>query len=1031
MVFFRKNKRQFGFRHHRKVFVAMFLFGALSVSGIISLISRANAAEVPVPSVEFYSENTDYQNGEEGAWKITKSASWTGQSSARITFDVKTIAKQAERNKLDLVLVLDNSGSMEGAKMARLQTDASNLINVVLEDTSNQIAIVSFDSVARIHTSFTNDKNLLLDQVQNHLFPFGETNYYDGLLKAEDVLQDYEQQDGRDLVLLFLTDGLPNVDTPNQVAQYRKLKAVFPYMTVNGIQYEMGDEMSDYIVEISDNQFLADKSTLSNILLEAANVTQNYEDFIVIDYINATYWEVLDQNDISTTLGQARLIEENSRQRVVWDMSDVFYSGQAAQMTIDIELSNGYKGPTNLLLPTNINTKIDSAISGLPNETIDSSNTPILKSAYDVIYEANAPSGCDVSGAIPETESHTIFTTVEFQHTELSCDGYEFKGWSIVTPDVKRINDDHFRMPGTDVIIRGVWGKPSIAKTLDGTVHQRNTAKLNRGEIVNDTLRLLADPTYGDDFYNYYKDDTTITAILRADAPSPLIDYNNELNILSAEDSELPVYVWFENGIIYYYTDATIIYLDSICYEMFRNLAALVDISGISDWRTDNVTNMYAMFQNNRSLTNLDALSGWDVSNVTVFDYIFSFTESLVDIDGISNWNMSNNSGLSGMFWGSGITNVDALSGWNVSNATAMNDMFNKTYNLTDISGLSGWMTSSLTNIDNMFSYSGITNVDALSGWDTSSLYRMSQTFMGAEHLTDISGLAGWDTSGLTSTYYTFSGSGITDISALSGWKTSGIIDARSMFENTNISNISALSGWNMGAAQLTAGMFSNTNISDLSALSGWGMGSAYDLREMFRGTNITNVNALSSWNTQSILLLDSMFADSVNLSDISGLSGWNTQQVGQMNGLFSNTSITNVNALSGWDTKNVSRMDSMFADNTNLTDISGLSRWDTKKLANASFMFQNTGVTNLNALSGWDTKKLTNASYMFYNATDLTDITGISRWDTKKLTNTSYMFTNDAQITNLTCLDDWRAPSTRTGMFDGIPASVTRPSWY
>ena len=167
MVFFRKNKRQFGFCHHRKVFVAMFLFAFLATT-IVSLISRANAAEVPVPSVEFYSENTDYQNGEEGAWKITKSASWTGQSSARITFDVKTIAKQAERNKLDLVLVLDNSGSMEGAKMARLQTDASNLINVVLEDTSNQIAIVSFDSIARIHTSFTNDKNLIVMPGQIH-----------------------------------------------------------------------------------------------------------------------------------------------------------------------------------------------------------------------------------------------------------------------------------------------------------------------------------------------------------------------------------------------------------------------------------------------------------------------------------------------------------------------------------------------------------------------------------------------------------------------------------------------------------------------------------------------------------------------------------------------------------------------------------------------------------------------------------------------------------------------------------------------
>ena len=35
----------------------------------------------------------------------------------------------------------------------------------------------------------------------------------------------------------------PNVDIPNQIAQYEYLKNQYPYITINGIQYEMGNEI--------------------------------------------------------------------------------------------------------------------------------------------------------------------------------------------------------------------------------------------------------------------------------------------------------------------------------------------------------------------------------------------------------------------------------------------------------------------------------------------------------------------------------------------------------------------------------------------------------------------------------------------------------------------------------------------------------------------------------------------------------------------------------------------------------------------
>ena len=43
------------------------------------------------------------------------------------------------------------------------------------------------------------------------------------------------------MIVLFLTDGYPNKDTPNQIAQYQYLKQEYPYITINAIQYEMGN----------------------------------------------------------------------------------------------------------------------------------------------------------------------------------------------------------------------------------------------------------------------------------------------------------------------------------------------------------------------------------------------------------------------------------------------------------------------------------------------------------------------------------------------------------------------------------------------------------------------------------------------------------------------------------------------------------------------------------------------------------------------------------------------------------------------
>ena len=60
--------------------------------------------------------------------------------------------------------------------------------------------------------------------------------------------------------MLESDEQFSNEDTPNQVATYTVLKDKYPYMTIDGIQYEMGKDIIQEIIEISDNQW----STLFN-----------------------------------------------------------------------------------------------------------------------------------------------------------------------------------------------------------------------------------------------------------------------------------------------------------------------------------------------------------------------------------------------------------------------------------------------------------------------------------------------------------------------------------------------------------------------------------------------------------------------------------------------------------------------------------------------------------------------------------------------------------------------------------------------
>ena len=314
------------------------------------------------------------------------------------------------------------------------------------------------------------------------------------------------------------------------------------------------------------------------------------------------------------------------------------------------------------------------------------------------------------------------------------------------------------------------------------------------GMSFNAKIKKLA----GNSSARYSSSDSNILSFKKSEHEPNLNDMTNE-NIVSTVDSCSPIYAWYDNGIIYYYSDYNKPFLNADSSYMFHylnninlleleevdaskvvSMAHMFDFTGFSingsfqiffsNWNTSKVTDMNHMFYTaayQASLINFD-ISNWDVSNVTdmnsMFYYLGFIKSSVVwNIGDLSNWHTSNVTDMSYMFFrtavGSQTWNIGDLSNWDVSSVTNMSNMF---YQAGDhdaswsIGDLSNWDVSNVTNMSNMFCSSGsyvATNwsVGDLSDWDVSNVTDMSGMFHGTGSNNTINwsvgDLTSWDTS--------------------------------------------------------------------------------------------------------------------------------------------------------------------------------------------------------------------------------------------------------------------------------------------
>ena len=742
-------------------------FCILLILVLVSVLPNSFASLVPVKSISFESEKLSYEKNEAGSYKITKSAEWIAKGKARITFQVDTKELKKENTKADTILIVDTSASMSGEKLDKVKSDSIDLIQKALQDNNNRIGIIEFNDTASIVSNLSNDISDLTNKI-NSLTTSGNTNYYQALVKLDEILQNYQKEENRELTVLFLTDGLPNRNTPNEEGQYKYLKSEYPYLNTNAIQYEMGSTVLEAIKNISDNQFIADMDTLNNVLIDAAVPRQIYNNFKITDYINTEYFTIEDKEDIKTSIGKVSLDNE----KVIWNLEELS-SGKSVTMTIDVYLKEEYIDKFDLY-KTNTKEEVTSEIDGI-KENISKTDTPILSNSFTVSYDENTPAGCNVEGTLPESKQYSVFNPVKIEETTITCEGYEFQGKKVANKDnVLMIGNSYYIYDGNDIKLRAIWSKVSLNKSMDGKVNEIKS-KLKSLNFDDETWEI-----YQGEFWNdAYKLNTT--KVIIQNKLSPIEGAVEFWDVSEATDGSVMAYAVLNEDqstyTIYLQGSRKIIAPENSAY-LFGEFDVLESIEGLEYLDTSQVTDMSYMFSYCSNLTSLN-LSNFDTSSVINMNDMFSNCFNLTELD-VSGFDTSNVTNMARMFSGCGnLISLD-LKNIDTSQVTDMSYMFDFCYNLIELD-LSNFDTSKVTNMMSMFSdCNSITELD-LSSFNTSKVTEMDWMFSGCSSLIDID-LSSFDTSNVISMYQMFGSCSSLTTLDLSSFDTSKVLSIQLMF---------------------------------------------------------------------------------------------------------------------------------------------------------------------------------------------------------------------------------------------------------
>ena len=486
------------------------------------------------------------------------------------------------------------------------------------------------------------------------------------------------------------------------------------------------------------------------------------------------------------------------------------------------------------------------------------------------------------------------------------------------------------------------------------------------GSSFNSKAKMLAGMPVGT---TNFTENTNITKIEEVKS-LPNVPFDNN-NLISDDDSDIPIYAWYQNGTLYYfvkkyYSREEKIYLAESVNYMFDNFANVTSID-IDSFDTSNVTSMYGMFSGCKKLTSID-LSKFNTSNVTTMAAMFMDDASLTSLN-LSNFDTSNVTNMSYMFSGcNSLTSLD-LSSFNTNKVTTMGALFLNNASLTSLN---------------------------ISSFNTSNVTDMFAMFMGCESLTSLN-ISNLDTKKVTNMQFMFSSLKLTSLD-LSNIDTSSVTSIDSMFNGSQYLKKLDLSTFDLSKVTKYNNVFYGNN--SLEELVTPKINGDYEIalpKKMYDDEDNAYTSLTSTTPTETVLRIPNMISKGTDFNaKIKNMAGSTDATTSTVN--------ENITAIRKADS-----LPDIEFDKDNILSMPGSSEalylWydegtiyyytSASKIylpSEVTYMFANLPNLKTIDLSIFDSSQVGYMSYMFYNCSSLTSI-DLSNFDLSNVRSATTVF--------------------------------------
>lgn len=396
----------------------------LSVTMALGLaVTPVMAEDVPAPA-----HSKTIQDNGDGTYDVTLS----------VTGKVDTETTTTGAGAADVVLVVDNSGSMSGNRWNELERAVDTMLTAMLPaNTNHQVAVIGYGSWAQIEdfggTYWSNSKDAIMERIYA-MDDWGGTDAEEALIKTTEVLGTARSDSSKNVI--FISDGYPN-SARLALEQVEVLKNTYPDTTIYsvGVENSYDSFMINVAGDASRYYYASDASELSKIFEELVTVIEKaYSNVTIMDVLN-DYVEVVGDVSAAVYDENGNAVEDSRTSAAAYDAVGKTVSWNLGED----KLSNNYTYTMTYTVKPTQKAVDEYAANGYPN--VGEANTDaegnatsagkegFFIGAATVYYtyndmDANAPFARPVVQVeVPEAETASllVISTAEGDENDESC----------------------------------------------------------------------------------------------------------------------------------------------------------------------------------------------------------------------------------------------------------------------------------------------------------------------------------------------------------------------------------------------------------------------------------------------------------------------------------------------------------------------------------------------------------------------------------------------------------------------------------